>query len=194
MHVSQSNKSANKFSTSLVAALGFAATLGLSGCSDSSESNSSTQSSTTVAPSAPTQQNAMDVKQPAPDASAKAPLVAEKPIVPVVEPEVTEQSANEDLKEIESEADQIEKSEGIQPQDTPNGASIYSTCMGCHGAGGEGGVGPKLAGQLKADLIAKLHRYKAGEQVGPMTGMMAPMAQPLSDADIDAVADYISTL
>ncbi len=39
-----------------------------------------------------------------------------------------------------------------------------------------------------------LKKYKAGEQVGPMTSMMAPMAAGLSDADIENIAAYVSGL
>lgn len=74
------------------------------------------------------------------------------------------------------------------------GQGTFGTCAGCHGADAHGGVGPKLAG-LKADEIVKLlHKYKSGEQMGPMTSMMAPMAAGLSDADIENVAAYIATL
>ncbi|MBN2647194.1 MAG: c-type cytochrome [Thiotrichales bacterium] len=75
-----------------------------------------------------------------------------------------------------------------------SGEKVYATCIGCHGAQGEGGVGPKLAGQVVADVVDKLKRYKAGEQVGPMTGMMAPMATGLSEADMQAVAEYVTKL
>ncbi len=80
--------------------------------------------------------------------------------------------------------------------DAAKGQELFnsSSCAGCHGANGEGGVGPKLAGQSADDIKAKLHKYKAGEQVGPMTSMMAPMAAGLSDADIDNIAAYIATL
>ncbi|MDG4811866.1 c-type cytochrome [Hydrogenovibrio sp. 3SP14C1] len=78
--------------------------------------------------------------------------------------------------------------------DATAGQSAYSTCVGCHGAAGEGGVGPKLAGQDASAIKAKLHKYKAGEQVGPMTSMMAPMAAGLSDADIENIAAYVATL
>jgi len=74
------------------------------------------------------------------------------------------------------------------------GQGAYATCIGCHGAAGEGGVGPKLSGQAPADIVSKLKKYKAGEQVGPMTSMMAPMAAGLSDADIDNIAAYVATL
>ncbi len=80
--------------------------------------------------------------------------------------------------------------------DAEAGKALYnsSSCAGCHGANGEGGVGPKLAGQSADAIKTKLHKYKAGEQVGPMTSMMAPMAAGLSDADIDNLAAFIATL
>ncbi|MDX1346749.1 MAG: c-type cytochrome [Thiomicrorhabdus chilensis] len=81
-----------------------------------------------------------------------------------------------------------------QAGDAAAGQGAYATCVGCHGAAGEGGVGPKLAGQPAADIAAKLHKYKAGEQVGPMTSMMAPMAAGLSDADIENIAAYTASL
>jgi len=78
--------------------------------------------------------------------------------------------------------------------DAAAGQAAYATCVGCHGANGEGGVGPKLAGQSAAAIKDKLHKYKAGEQVGPMTSMMAPMATGLSDADIENIAAYVATM
>ena len=61
-------------------------------------------------------------------------------------------------------------------------------------AAAEGGLGPKLSGQAPADVVAKLKAYKAGEQVGPMTSMMAPMAAGLSDADMENIAAYVASL
>ena len=78
--------------------------------------------------------------------------------------------------------------------DAEAGKAAYSTCVGCHGANGEGGVGPKLAGQAAADIAQKLNAYKEGKQVGPMTSMMAPMAAGLSEADIANIAAYTSSL
>jgi len=78
--------------------------------------------------------------------------------------------------------------------DAGAGKAKFQTCATCHGAAGEGSVGPKLAGQATGDLVAKLNDYKAGKQRGPMTSMMAPMAAGLSDADIKNVAAYIATL
>jgi len=76
---------------------------------------------------------------------------------------------------------------------TDKGAEVYGQCVGCHGPSGGGGVGPKLAGQSRDDLIAKLKDYRSGKQMGPQTAMMAPIAQGLSDEDIEAVASYIAT-
>ncbi|QCU90583.1 c-type cytochrome [Thiomicrorhabdus sediminis] len=81
-----------------------------------------------------------------------------------------------------------------QAGDATAGQAAYATCIGCHGGAAEGGVGPKLAGQAAADIVAKLQKYKAGEQVGPMTSMMAPMAAGLSDADMENIAAYVAGL
>ena len=81
-----------------------------------------------------------------------------------------------------------------QPQAPADlGAKVYGLCVGCHGPQGGGGVGPKLAGQSAQAIKDKMHAYKAGKQVGPQTAMMVPIAQGMSDADIEAVANYIAT-
>ncbi|MBE0493251.1 MAG: cytochrome c [Thiomicrospira sp.] len=74
-----------------------------------------------------------------------------------------------------------------------SGQSLYSTCMGCHGATGSGGVGPQLTGKTKDFLVERMKAYRAGEQVGPMTAMMAPMVSGMTDEQIDRVVDYILT-
>lgn len=80
-----------------------------------------------------------------------------------------------------------------QAADMAAGQEKFETvCLACHGANAEGVVGPKLAGQPQADLSTKIHAYKNGEQLGPMTSMMAPMAAGLSEADIENVTAYIA--
>jgi len=81
-----------------------------------------------------------------------------------------------------------------QAGDADAGAAAYGSCIGCHGAAAEGGVGPKLAGADPASTVDKLKKYKAGEQVGPMTGMMAPMAAGLTEADMENIAAYVAGL
>ncbi|GKT11339.1 MAG: cytochrome c [Thiomicrorhabdus sp.] len=78
--------------------------------------------------------------------------------------------------------------------DAAAGKAKFGMCVTCHGAAGEGGVGPKLAGQAASDIVSKLTDYKAGKQRGPMTSMMAPMAAGLTDADVQNVAAYVSSL
>ncbi len=75
-----------------------------------------------------------------------------------------------------------------------DGAKVYASCSGCHGVKAEGGVGPNLNAQASSAVIDKLNRYKAGEQIGPMSGMMTPIAKGLSDAEIKAVSEYVVTL
>jgi len=73
-----------------------------------------------------------------------------------------------------------------------DGAAIYKAkCAGCHGANGEGKMGPKLAGtSLSADQIADaLTKGAAGKKAPhgkPMAGLTADQAT--------AVAAYVKTL
>ena len=68
---------------------------------------------------------------------------------------------------------------------------IWTTCAACHGAQGQGGIGPKLAGQSADDIISKLLKYKAGEPVGPQSAMMYPTAKQLTDGQIGTIGVYI---
>lgn len=74
------------------------------------------------------------------------------------------------------------------------GKMAYAGCVACHGAGGEGGIGPQLAGQSATVIAGKLLRYKNGETVGAQSALMWSQAAQLSQADIDNLAAYISTL
>jgi cytochrome c553 len=74
------------------------------------------------------------------------------------------------------------------------GEQAYAGCIACHGAGGEGGIGPRLAGQSATDIAGKLLRYKNGETLGAQSALMWGQAAQLSEADIDNLAAYIATL
>ncbi|MEW6445689.1 MAG: c-type cytochrome [Pseudomonadota bacterium] len=79
--------------------------------------------------------------------------------------------------------------------DVAAGKAKYATCAACHGANGEGGGAfPKLAGLSAADAEGKLKKYRAGEQVGAQTALMAPNAAGLSDAEIANLAAFIASL
>lgn len=70
----------------------------------------------------------------------------------------------------------------------------YAGCIACHGAQGEGGVGPQLAGQSAQDIAMKLTQYKNGETRGTQSNLMWSQSAQLSGSDIDNLAAYITTL
>lgn len=67
------------------------------------------------------------------------------------------------------------------------GLELYvMNCSACHGANGQGGVGPAHAGnQNLADTQHVLHTVHEGK------GFMPPFAKTLNDEQIAAVATYI---
>lgn len=74
------------------------------------------------------------------------------------------------------------------------GKQAYLGCVACHGAGGEGGVGPAVVGQSATDIAQKLVQYRNGETRGSQSALMWSQAAQLSQADIDNLAAYIGTL
>jgi cytochrome c553 len=75
-------------------------------------------------------------------------------------------------------------------------ADKLPACEQCHGPGGRG-VGPDfpaLAGQSAAYLANQLTAWKTGARPpGPM-GLMADVANKLSEAEVRAVADHYAAL
>ena len=75
------------------------------------------------------------------------------------------------------------------PSASANGAQLFAqNCSGCHGAQGQGGVGPKLndgrAKLLYSTAAAEATFVKRGG------GSMPAFATRLSDAQIDAVVEF----
>jgi cytochrome c553 len=81
-----------------------------------------------------------------------------------------------------------------QAQNADLGKAKYATCAACHGAQGQGGAGPKLAGQKPEAIVQKLTAYKNKEQRGPQSALMWGMAGALSADDIKNIAAYTATL
>ncbi|MGB5398485.1 MAG: cytochrome c [Gammaproteobacteria bacterium] len=77
--------------------------------------------------------------------------------------------------------------------DAAAGKAKAATCAGCHGAAGISAVPiyPNLAGQKEAYLVAQMKAFKDGTRAN---AIMAPMAKPLSDADIANLAAYYASL
>lgn len=74
------------------------------------------------------------------------------------------------------------------------GKKAYIGCIACHGAAGQGGVGPRLSAQ-SADAIAEmLRQYKRGETRGAQSNLMWGQAAALSDDNIVNLSRYIETL
>jgi len=67
----------------------------------------------------------------------------------------------------------------------------WAQCVACHGAQGQGGIGPALVGQSADDIINKLLAYKAGTPVGPQSAMMYPVAKSLTDGQIGTIGVFV---
>ena len=80
-----------------------------------------------------------------------------------------------------------------QAGDAAAGKAKSSTCASCHGADGIATTDlyPNLAGQKEGYLVKAIKAYRDGTRKDPMMGAMA---KPLSDADIDNLAAYYSSL
>lgn len=91
----------------------------------------------------------------------------------------------------------IEKAEiKVRREASPRqlGEAAYTGCIACHGAQGEGGIGPMLAGQTAVEIMAKLNQYKKGETRGNQSAMMWSQAGLLEQSDIENIATFIQTL
>lgn len=76
--------------------------------------------------------------------------------------------------------------------DAAAGKTKSAMCVGCHGQKGEGvPPNPALAGKSEADQIKALKDFKSGSRANPV---MSGMAATLSDADMENLAAYYSSL
>ncbi|WP_426688735.1 c-type cytochrome [Rhodanobacter ginsengiterrae] len=80
--------------------------------------------------------------------------------------------------------------------DKAAGRKLVYTCAGCHGVPGYTNAYPqypvpKIAGQNEQYIVNALNGYKAGDRKHPTMGAQA---QSLSDADIQNIAAYLSSL
>ncbi len=77
-----------------------------------------------------------------------------------------------------------------------DGATIYKSCAGCHGADGSKQTGESvpLKGQTADALVKKLQGYASGSYGGKQKKIMENIASKHSAEEIAAVCDYISKL
>lgn len=72
-----------------------------------------------------------------------------------------------------------------------------ASCMGCHsptGAGNPAAGFPALSGQHADYVVAQLKAFRVAERSNDPSEMMQNIASKLTDAEIEAVASYISGL
>ena len=76
--------------------------------------------------------------------------------------------------------------------DAAAGKTKAVVCSACHGVDGNSimPLWPKLAGQHAAYLTKQMKAFRSGERKDPV---MAPMAMPLSDADIDDISAFYAS-
>ncbi|MDD2790396.1 MAG: c-type cytochrome [Sulfurimonas sp.] len=78
-----------------------------------------------------------------------------------------------------------------------SGADLYKACASCHGQKGEKpalGKSQIITAWSAAKVSAALHGYKDGTYGGAMKSVMKGQASKLSDAQIQTLSEYISTL
>ena len=76
--------------------------------------------------------------------------------------------------------------------DAAAGKTKAVVCSACHGvdANSINPLWPKLAGQHAAYLTKQMKAFRSGERKDPV---MAPMAMPLSDADIEDISAFYAS-
>ncbi len=77
--------------------------------------------------------------------------------------------------------------------DAAAGKAKAASCAGCHGPAGisSNPMWPNLAGQKEAYLVKQMKAFRDGSRKDPL---MAPMAKPLNDQDIENISAYYSSL
>lgn len=78
-----------------------------------------------------------------------------------------------------------------------NTTSGLPACMGCHGTQGSGNPTakfPALAGQHATYTIKQLNSFSTGSRANDSNKMMQDVAVKMTDAEIEAVANYIAQM
>lgn len=116
--------------------------------------------------------------------------------------------SDEDLDDIAAYFASLPKMKSDAPVSNKIGKQLYETddlsrmmvrCNNCHGATGNGQnpgnpVYPVIGGQHKAYLLGQLKNFKNGVRKNSPGGVMNTTVSRLSDAELEALADYISGL
>jgi cytochrome c len=79
-----------------------------------------------------------------------------------------------------------------------DGAALYAAkgCAACHGADGKSPTAPmypKLAGQSATYALNQMKDIKSGARANGMSMVMKPMVANVSDAELEAIANWLAT-
>ncbi len=123
----------------------------------------------------------------------------DKEITPVVKKAVEEVKAQaaKEATVVEKKVDEVKAVAAAAEPSLDSGKAIFMVCAGCHGTNAEKaalGKSQIIKGWSVAKVSDALNGYKAGTYGGVMKTVMKGQASKLSDADIKAVAGYISSL
>ena len=80
-----------------------------------------------------------------------------------------------------------------------DGKALYTAkmCVTCHGAEGKAPIMPlypKVNGQSKEYTLAQMKDIKSGKRNNGMSAAMKAMVANVSDAELEAIATYLSTV
>jgi len=160
-------------------------------CSDTEEkkSKSKTTQETTAATT---------VEKNLPDSNATAPSQKVEEIV-VEESDKVIEVASEPANEVSTSVEVVKESvpQELVAVKAADGAKLFRACSGCHGVNGEKkalGKSQVIQGWSEDKTLAALKGYKDGSYGGAMKGVMKGQASKLSDAEIEALAEYIASL
>ena len=85
------------------------------------------------------------------------------------------------------------------PVNNEAGAKLFRNygCLNCHGENGKGGpannpIFPVIGGQHKDYLVKQLNDFKSGARDTDMSGTMSDLTSRMTDAEIEAITDYLS--
>lgn len=95
------------------------------------------------------------------------------------------------------EADQSKVTLGEQIYKGGNNATGVAACAACHGPNGAGNPAanfPAINSQHAAYTKLQLHAFRKGERANDAGKMMRNIAAGMTDAEIEAVAEYIAGL
>jgi len=116
--------------------------------------------------------------------------------------------SDEDMDDISAYYASLPVMKGSQPSNNAQGKKLYENddlsrmvvrCRNCHGDTGKGltppnPVYPVIGGQHKDYLLAQLKNFKKGLRNNSPGGVMNTTVHRLSDAELEALADYVAGL